>query len=141
MVESKSSAVIDDFRGAFAFLSNFFTDADGFCVENVYQAAKTADPAEREWVLTSPDPGTAKRRGRRVKLRDGWEKSKISVMRRLLKIKFERPAMRDALLATEDAILVEGNTWGDTFWGQSPVGRGKNILGQLLMELRASLST
>lgn len=31
----------------------------------------------------------------------------------------------------------EGNTWGDTFWGICG-GQGSNMLGQLLMDVRAA---
>jgi predicted NAD-dependent protein-ADP-ribosyltransferase YbiA (DUF1768 family) len=39
------------------------------------------------------------------------------------------------LLATGNAILIEGNTWGDTFWGQCK-GEGTNVLGNILMRRR-----
>lgn len=42
---------------------------------------------------------------------------------------------RKKLLATENALLVEGNTWNDTYWGVCN-GVGKNTLGQLLMKIR-----
>jgi len=32
--------------------------------------------------------------------------------------------------------LVEGNDWGDTYWGQCK-GRGQNHLGKLIMRIRA----
>ena len=35
-------------------------------------------------------------------------------------------------------ILVEENTWGDSFWG-TVNGRGENQLGQILMDVRAKL--
>lgn len=130
---------ITDFRGAFFFLSNFHVADDGFCVEMAYQAAKTTDPAEQAWVLASPDPRTAKHRGYKVRKRPGWERLRVKVMRSLLRAKFSRPDLREALLATGDAGLVEGNTWGDRFWGQCPLGVGENMLGRLLMELRDAL--
>ena len=44
----------------------------------------------------------------------------------------------EKLKATGDGQIVEGNTWGDTFWGVCG-GRGQNWLGRLLMERRALL--
>lgn len=41
-------------------------------------------------------------------------------------------------MATDDAELVEGNTWGDRYWGVVD-GVGENRLGKLLMERRAEL--
>ncbi|MBR4196328.1 MAG: hypothetical protein IKQ95_06420 [Synergistaceae bacterium] len=48
--------------------------------------------------------------------------------------------MSDKLLATKQALLVEGNDWEDTFWGfDVNLGYGRNMLGQLLMKIRAEL--
>lgn len=45
------------------------------------------------------------------------------------------------LIATGDAILREGNHWGDRFWGvDARTGEGENHLGRLLMELRAEIA-
>jgi predicted NAD-dependent protein-ADP-ribosyltransferase YbiA (DUF1768 family) len=46
--------------------------------------------------------------------------------------------LRDSLLATGTQEIVEGNTWGDTFWGQVN-GKGQNKLGKLLMKIRDEL--
>jgi predicted NAD-dependent protein-ADP-ribosyltransferase YbiA (DUF1768 family) len=61
-------------------------------------------------------------------------------MRDLLRQKFAHPELRRLLLATGDAELVEGNTWGDRFWGVC-AGRGQNHLGRLLMAIRAEIRT
>ena len=56
----------------------------------------------------------------------------------LLKRKFEIPELRDLLLATGEQELIEGNHWGDVYWGK--VGdKGKNMLGRLLMLIREEL--
>jgi predicted NAD-dependent protein-ADP-ribosyltransferase YbiA (DUF1768 family) len=47
--------------------------------------------------------------------------------------------MREMLLLTGDCELVEGNTWGDKFWGVCD-GEGENHLGKLLMKIRAELA-
>lgn len=49
--------------------------------------------------------------------------------------KYTVPYLREKLLATGDAELVEGNTWGDRFWGVCN-GVGQNWLGRLLMQVR-----
>ena len=59
-------------------------------------------------------------------------------MRDVLRLKFADEVMAAKLLATGDAELVEGNTWGDRFWGVSG-GNGLNWLGRLLMEVRSDL--
>ncbi len=53
----------------------------------------------------------------------------------LLRIKFTIPTLRERLLATGDQTLIEGNTWGDTYWGVCR-GVGLNNLGTLLMQVR-----
>lgn len=132
------------FRGKFRFLSNFFIDADGFCVEIHYQAAKCADDVERESILKETDPRVAKRRGKKVKLCADWEFNKITVMYSLLRRKFEFPLLRSMLLSTGDVELIEGNLWHDNFWGNceciacSDI-EGKNMLGKLLMQIRKEL--
>jgi len=39
------------------------------------------------------------------------------------------------LLQTGDEELIEGNKWGDRFWGVCK-GKGKNNLGKILMKIR-----
>ena len=46
--------------------------------------------------------------------------------------------LRDALLATADVELIEGNTWGDRIWGVYQ-GEGENHLGKILMKIRSEL--
>jgi hypothetical protein len=46
--------------------------------------------------------------------------------------------LKQLLLATGDKELIEGNTWGDTFWGVCN-GIGQNHLGKILMAKRTEL--
>jgi ribA/ribD-fused uncharacterized protein len=137
--------VIDAFTGPYFFLSNFAESPVEFegalypTVEHAFAAAKTLDPTERELIRLAERPGEAKRLGRQVALRPGWDDLRVEVMRGLLARKFAPGSELAArLLATGDAQLVEGNTWGDRFWGVCR-GQGRNQLGQLLMELRDQL--
>ena len=135
---------IDRFRGEHAFLSNFHRAPFKWqgkvwpSAESTFQAAKTLDDRERERIRTAPSPAAAKRLGRRADLRPDWEHVKDDVMHSILKAKFAVPELRDALLATGDAQLVEGNTWGDTYWGVCG-GRGRNQLGRTLMRIRDAI--
>lgn len=125
--------------GDHSFLSNFYRHCDGPTVEHHFQAAKAVRPADAARILAAAAPGEAKRLGRSVELRPGWDDQRLVVMRTLLRTKFfGYPDMGDRLLATYDAVLIEGNTWGDRFWGQVD-GRGENWLGRLLMQVRAEL--
>ena len=74
-----------------------------------------------------------------MSLRADWEDIKVNVMRDVVKAKFEQNGdLKDALLATNDAYLEEGNTWGDRTWG-TVNGSGANLLGQILMNVREKL--
>ena len=132
---------IDRFRGEHAFLSNFHRHPFEWrgktwdTAEAPFQAAKTRDERMRERIRAAPSPGGAKRLGRRADLRCDWERIKDDVMHSVLVAKFAVPELRDALLATGDAELVEGNTWGDVYWGVCG-GRGRNQLGRTLMRIR-----
>lgn len=136
--------VIEAFTKENAFLSNFHLSPVEFegvvypSVEHAFQAAKTVDPEERERVRTAKTPAEAKRRGRRVTLREGWDMLRIDVMYDLLKIKFSDRGLAGMLLETGDDELVEGNWWNDRFWGVCK-GHGQNNLGKLLMKVRDEL--
>ena len=135
---------IDRFRGAHQFLSNFYESPIEFegmeyrTVEHAFQAAKTLDTAERSKIAAAASPTAAKRAGRRVTLRDGWDDQREDIMYLLLRRKFSQPDLAAALLATGEADLIEGNDWGDRYWGVSK-GSGQNRLGRLLMRIRDEL--
>ena len=62
---------------------------------------------------------------------------KVRLMSSLLDQKFARGTqLRERLVATGDVPLIEGNTWGDTFWGVCGT-EGENRLGKMLMRIRA----
>lgn len=136
-------SAIDSFRGEYRFLSNFYAcpivyEGDLYpSLEHAFQAAKTVDSDERKVVRTQTTAGNAKRAGRRVAKRAEWDSIRVSVMRELLYQKFNDPQLRQRLLNTGDVELVEGNDWGDVFWGVCR-GRGENWLGRLLMEVRTA---
>lgn len=135
---------IIDFRGEYRWLSNFaeaevFYDGQDYpTTEHAYQAAKTLDKEERKQVREAPTPGRARRLGQKVTLRPGWHEIKLNVMRDLLKQKFKIPEYKKLLLDTGGHHLLEGNTWGDQFWGVCE-GIGENHLGRLLMDIRYDL--
>lgn len=122
--------------GDYSFLSNFYWH--GWTVEHHFQAAKTDDPAWVQKILHAPSPGAAKKLGRKAPMRPTWDDEKVPVMRTLLRMKFSDIALAERLLATGDAQLIEGNWWGDKFWGVSG-GAGENNLGKLLMQVREEL--
>ena len=124
------------------WLSNFFivdVRLDGKLypsVEHAYKAAKTIDPEERRGFANQISLH-AQSLGKKVTLRNDWE-VKLQVMEDLLRQKFRDPWLRTRLLETGEAELIEGNDWGDTYWGVCK-GQGKNHLGRLLMKIREEL--
>lgn len=140
--------MIGPFKGEYRFLSNFYIEParGGLTNEHFFQAEKSLDPEDRAFVMRSSGPGEAKKRGRMITLREDWDAVKDSVMLSGLRNKFYLdPHLRGLLLATEEETLVEVNTWKDRYWGGEwvilPSGEqaldGKNMLGTLLMQVRA----
>lgn len=137
--------VIDRFSDEYFFLSNFYPckiEYDNLTYDSseaLFQALKCINIADRKLFvgLTASD---AKKLGRKVNLRPDWEDIKINVMRLIVHEKFaQNPYLKMQLYCTNNAILVEGNTWFDTFWGECN-GVGENNLGKILMEERTAIA-
>lgn len=145
--ESARPRNITRFYGEHRWLSNFWpcqVSLEGIefqHVEGAYVAAKTHDIDTRRRIAAVTNPGEVKRLGRTLTaLRSDWDQVKLGVMGDLLRQKFEPgSALARKLLATGDCLLIEGNTWGDTFWGICD-GEGQNQLGKLLMQIRSELT-
>ena len=106
-----------------------------------FQACKSLSREERLDIASSATPGIAKRKGRKVILRRDWEQIKDNIMEFCLRKKFtEHLDLQKKLLETGDAILIEGNTWNDKYWGMC-AGVGENKLGQFLMKIREEIMT
>ena len=137
---------IDDFRGRYWFLSNFSPSsihAEGCgkrvlvrTLEHAFQAMKATRPKDFDRICAAADPKKAKFLGNTIPARSDWNAVRLTVMERLLREKFSAPRLRAKLTATGDGVLIEGNTWRDTYWGVYR-GRGNNHLGRLLMKVRA----
>lgn len=132
---------------AFDGFSNFSAHAivlDGKTwptTEHYFQAQKFAGTEHAEQIRLAAGPGLAAQMGRnpRRPLRPDWEAVKDDVMRTALRAKFrQHAALRAELLATGEAGLVD-HSLSDLYWGDGGDGSGKNMLGQLLMEVRAEL--
>lgn len=137
---------IASFQGEYRFLSNFYpseVELDGMVyptIEHAFQAAKTLNLDMRESIRQASTPGKAKRLGRIAPLRADWLGVRLDVKYGLVKQKFSKEPLRTKLLNTGDAELIEGNWWGDTFWGVC-MGKGENNLGKILMRVREELRT
>lgn len=145
--EYKMPNLIQEFRGEYGFLSNFYPAKlmwDGWewpSSEHAYQAAKTKDPDARIDIHLAPTPGKAKELGKIVPRRNDWEDVKLAYMTGIVFAKFnQNEDLCQRLLETGNAWLVEGNSWGDEFWGKCLVkNQGENWLGRILMLVRSRL--
>lgn len=113
--------------------------------EHAYQAGKARKPAVRRWLMEAPSPALLAMAAHGLYYWDvapGWSTSKFDRMRAVLRAKFTQHAdLRDLLLSTGDARLVESATVDNEvnrLWGEVG-GVGRNMLGVMLMDLRASL--
>lgn len=141
------TTVIRSFSGKWSALSNFHRHPlqwEGITfssAEAAFVAAKTTDLSERK-NISKMSAGDAKRYGRKIKLRKSWDQVKYREMSAVLEAKFADREMAEILRSTEDAILIEGNTWHDNIWGRCICQECKDIpavnsLGVLLMLERA----
>ncbi len=136
-----TEAPITSFHGEYRFLSNFYAspillnDILFPTVEHAYQACKTMDKSVKKEISLLDTPGQAKRFGQKIEIREDWDELKMQCMTILTHEKYRIPALRECLLNTGDAELIEGNTWGDTFWGVCN-GKGHNHLGHIIMNER-----
>lgn len=143
--DSHMKKQITSFTGEYRFLSNFYPSpikAEEITfptAEHYYQAMKCKSVDDFKRIALCATPGQAKRLGQKVVLKKNWNDIRVHIMRRVLEEKFsQNPDLCQMLLSTKGHELIEGNTWGDTFFGQCPIGTGLNHLGILLMELRDS---
>jgi ribA/ribD-fused uncharacterized protein len=149
--------IISKFSGKYKFLSNIYPcniviqvplfDGDDRVwpsVEHLYQALKcelyfTQNNITAEKIKKLKTPRKAKNIGKKIKVSSAWKMDKIDFMERIVDLKFKQnKKLRQKLLATGNALLINSNTYGDTFWGKSS-GRGKNCLGKILMNIRKEL--
>jgi ribA/ribD-fused uncharacterized protein len=146
-----NNTAISVFDGEYAFLSNFYEskiiykDITFPTVEHAFQAAKSLSEEEQAAISIAKTPGIAKRLGRKVLLRPDWEEIKEKVMYECVKEKFKEPVLREKLLNTYPAELIEGNTWHDNYWGDCSCEKcknikGKNSLGKILMKVRSEIA-
>lgn len=155
---------IERFRGEHFFLSNMYplqVPILALCgvevptSEHVYMSGRFVDPdvqAEVARVRANPQDTSPYAEGKAVKefardlvtageiQLDDWVTAKLGLMYEACKRKFDgNPDIRKKLIETGEQELVEGNDWGDRFWGVDPIGsrNGKNHLGKTLMVVRA----
>ena len=143
---------INRFNSNYRFLSNFYNHEilyEGIkysTLEHAYQAAKTNDLNEKFMIRDCGDAAKAKKMGRPefITIRQDWMLVNLGIMEELLYIKFSDPKLKKLLLDTGYKLLIEGNNWGDKFWGavwseKEEKFVGANYLVKLLMKVRERL--
>lgn len=146
----RENEVIDEFRGDYFFLSNFYPAKivtsyspyfsetyEFFSSEVLFQSIKMKNKVEFDHIRTL-DSRMAKNKSKKFEIRHDWLNIRDSVMKFALECKFnQNPELIDKLVSTYPKKLVEGNVWKDTYWGVCK-NVGKNKLGVFLEELRLS---
>ncbi len=140
---------IDSFTDRYWYLSNFYIapiEFEGVTYpsnEHAFQAAKTMDRVLRAKICAAVSADAAKRMGRELALRSDWGEVRYDIMMQIVRSKFADESLKEQLLSTGRAELIEGNTWDDQTWGCTLNSNrkwvGKNWLGKILMEIRAEL--
>lgn len=131
--------VISPFVGEYEYLSNFYEAPLAYkgvmylSSESAYQAHKfTENHKDFSWLT----PMKAKKLARKREVREDWEEVKYQIMLEIVREKFTQNwHLQNKLIETGDVLLVEGNYWGDTYWGVCN-GEGTNYLGKILMQVR-----
>ncbi len=111
--------------------------------EHYFQAMKFLDPKLQNRVreINSPMEAAKFGRDRALPLRPDWEQVKDDVMRTAIIAKVtQNQEVFDILFYTDDAILIE-HTINDAYWADGGDGRGKNMLGIILMEIRDKIKS
>ncbi|HEY9851339.1 MAG TPA: NADAR domain-containing protein [Leptolyngbyaceae cyanobacterium] len=135
---------INEKYGCFSNFSPHGFELDGVywpTSEHYFQAQKfTGTPhAEQIRLVKKPKDAAKMGRDRSRPLRPDWEQVKDEVMKKAVLRKFETHTdIREILLSTSDELIVE-NSPIDYYWGCGADGSGKNMLGQILMEVREIL--
>ena len=150
MDQDKEQEIIKFYRANnkdYGFLSNLYKQSLVFenvvfpTAEHAYQYGKFRDEEVKHWAMMAPKPHLLAILAHGLFSWDivkDWSKIKVDRMYEVLEVKFSEPELREKLLATDNAILIEDSKT-DSFWGIGKSGKGKNMLGKLLMKVRKEL--
>ena len=135
-------------NGIYGFLSNLHPtpvligDREFPTAEHAYQFVKPKDPKVAEWLAQCPKPNVVSTTAHALlffEVDPSWKDIKLDRMWNVLVEKFTKnQELRKKLVETGTADLVEDSKT-DAFWGIGARGKGKNVLGRMLMALREQL--
>lgn len=135
---------INDEYGCFSNFAHYGFKLDGkwwMTSEHYFQAQKFLGTQYEDEIrlLDSPMKAAEMGRSRNLPLRKDWEQIKDVVMRTAVLEKFKQnEEIREVLLSTGKSMIIEKTT-NDYYWGCGKEGTGKNMLGEILMEIREQL--
>jgi type I restriction enzyme S subunit len=140
-------------REAFGGLSNM---CGGFVIEvgdysfltseALYQAFRFNDDQIQRIIMNEKSPMAAKMKSKkyRSRTREDWDEVRVDIMEwcLLMKLKCNWASFATLLIGTGDREIVE-ESHKDSFWGavsdETEVLVGENVLGKLLMKIRADI--
>jgi len=138
--------MIKEFKGEFRWLSNFsevhviLGGVKYPSVEHAYQSAKSEVESWKKFCAETPEAGKVKNASKGIIVISTWKRMNLGIMKELLIQKYNQEPYKSKLIDTGEEKIQEGNLWGDDFWGiDLKTGTGKNILGQMIMEIRDEL--
>lgn len=133
---------ITSFSNEYAFLANTFNeeitvdDLTYSNAESAFWAQRIKDPKARR-KLTHLSGTKAKAKAINCEPVENWESKEYATMKRILRIKFDKSKeLYQKLKETGSAQLINNNTYRDEYWGVY-YGKGQNLLGKILMEIRS----
>ncbi len=135
---------VNEAYGCFSNFSKHGFDLDGkywMTSEHYFQAQKFVGSDFEEEVRLAKTPMEAARigRDRNKLLRQDWEEVKYEIMMKAVLQKFTTHGdIRDILISRGNEEIIEETT-DDYYWGCGTTGTGKNMLGNILMEVRSLL--
>jgi len=148
VLELLDMKAIDSYQRKYRWLSNFwpciieFEGLECSTLEHAFFVSAVKDHKLRKKIRDFQTPAEAKDfvEQNNLMTKDWTNKRQLRVMEELLMQKFggKDPLLTRAFLATEGRDLIEGNNWGDTWWGVCD-GIGHNKLGKVQMKVRSKL--
>lgn len=107
--------------------------------EHYFQAQKYVGTSYFHKVRNLQTPKEAAYLGRKYKLPDNWQEVRYEIMKKGVIKKFEtHPDILQILLATGEEEIVENNP-KDEIWACGAEGKGQNLFGKVLMDVRSIL--
>lgn len=133
---------IPSFRGDLFFLSNFYEcpiEIEGLVFHSAEAAYQSFKDLSHQKDFLNLSALESKKLGRKMILREDWDRVKIEIMDAIVSAKFfQNKDLARKLINVDDSNLVEENNWGDTFWGVCN-GIGQNWLGTILKQIKYEL--